>query len=195
MIRMRRFAYTILELLVAVGIIMILAAILAPVIVGAKRKAHESATLSNFRQIGIAVQLYRNSFDELLPHHLSDLYPDYVAEASLFVCPLDPKLGHYPNTGRMEGDAYIKSGVSFTWVPEWSSALQWNWWKPWPNRGPGKWFGLTPISECHWFWAEKFNEFDEDKRDNAKGRAVILTLDGEIVYMSGKSNMSEYDPR
>jgi prepilin-type N-terminal cleavage/methylation domain-containing protein len=193
---MKHQGYTLLELLVSVAITAILAGLLMPVVIGAKRKAKETSTINNLKQIGTAVQMYRESYDDQLPERLSFLFPSYVSDAAVFRSPLDPKEGHYPFTGRMEGDTWIKTGVSFTWVPEWSNAIEWGWWNPWPKRGQGKWLGLTPISECHWFWATKFNEFDnDDQRGNAKGRAVILTLDGSLIYQPAKIPMEQFDPR
>lgn len=193
---MKPKAYTLIELLVSIGIIAILAAVITPVILGAKRKGKESVTLSNLKQLGAAVQVYRESYDDQLPQRLSHLYPSYTGnESEIFRSPLDPKGGHHPFTGRMEGDSIIPEGVSFTWVPEWDRAKAWGWWEEWPKRGPGKWGGLTPISECHWFWATKFNEFDDkDKMGNARGRAAILTLDGSVVFMPAKAPVEQYNP-
>lgn len=64
---MRRFAFTLIELLVVVAIIAILAAILFPVFALARDKARAIASLSNARQIGLAVHLYIQDNDESLP--------------------------------------------------------------------------------------------------------------------------------
>jgi prepilin-type N-terminal cleavage/methylation domain-containing protein/prepilin-type processing-associated H-X9-DG protein len=64
---MRYRAFTLIELLVVIAIIAILAAILFPVLSQAREKARAAACLSNCRQMGIAVQLYVQDYDETLP--------------------------------------------------------------------------------------------------------------------------------
>jgi len=63
---MRRTGFTLIELLVVIAIISILAAILFPVFAQARDKAREISCLSNEKQIGMAVQLYVEDYDERL---------------------------------------------------------------------------------------------------------------------------------
>jgi len=62
--RIRQRAFTLIELLVVIAIIAILAAILFPVFAQARDKARQSACLSNAKQIGLAVTMYTNDYDE-----------------------------------------------------------------------------------------------------------------------------------
>jgi prepilin-type N-terminal cleavage/methylation domain-containing protein/prepilin-type processing-associated H-X9-DG protein len=59
--------FTLIELLVVIAIIAILAAILFPVFAQAREKARQSACMSNLKQIGIAVMLYVQDYDETFP--------------------------------------------------------------------------------------------------------------------------------
>lgn len=63
----RNGAFTLIELLVVIAIIAILAAILFPVFAQAKRAAKTSATLSNTKQLGLAVQMYAADYDDSTP--------------------------------------------------------------------------------------------------------------------------------
>jgi prepilin-type N-terminal cleavage/methylation domain-containing protein/prepilin-type processing-associated H-X9-DG protein len=64
---MRRNGFTLIELLVVIAIIAILAAILFPVFAQAREKARQTQCLSNSRQMGLAVQMYTQDYDEVLP--------------------------------------------------------------------------------------------------------------------------------
>jgi prepilin-type N-terminal cleavage/methylation domain-containing protein/prepilin-type processing-associated H-X9-DG protein len=59
--------FTLIELLVVIAIIAILAAILFPVFAQARAKARQTACLSNLKQIGTAVMMYTQDYDEYYP--------------------------------------------------------------------------------------------------------------------------------
>ena len=64
---MKRYGFTLIELLVVIAIIAILAAILFPVFAQAREKARQTSCLSNIKQIGTAMQLYVDDWEETLP--------------------------------------------------------------------------------------------------------------------------------
>ena len=113
-----REAFTLIELLVVIGIIAGLSGLLFPVLISARASAGKATCLSNLHQIGAAIALYAQDYDEYLPYApdcdtkrlLSEGYsrygepldsavriqPDirtillpYNASAQLFKCPLD----------------------------------------------------------------------------------------------------------
>jgi prepilin-type N-terminal cleavage/methylation domain-containing protein/prepilin-type processing-associated H-X9-DG protein len=91
-------AFTLIELLVVIAIIAILAAILFPVFAQARAKARQAACLSNMKQVGTAVLMYAQDYDEsVVPSQNGTsgvnlvswptiIYP-YVKNADVFVCP------------------------------------------------------------------------------------------------------------
>src|SRR6266542_3391406 len=64
----RNRGFTLIELLVVIAIIAILAAILFPVFAQAREKARMSACVSNLRQIGTALMMYVQDYDETYPY-------------------------------------------------------------------------------------------------------------------------------
>jgi len=66
--RTRKPAFTLIELLVVIAIIAILAAILFPVFAQARDKARMTACLSNMKQIGTAITMYTQDYDETYPY-------------------------------------------------------------------------------------------------------------------------------
>jgi prepilin-type processing-associated H-X9-DG protein/prepilin-type N-terminal cleavage/methylation domain-containing protein len=61
-------AFTLVEILIVIGIIAILAAILFPVLANSKKKALSAKCQSNLRQIGIMISMYKQDYDGAFPN-------------------------------------------------------------------------------------------------------------------------------
>ncbi len=192
---MSRRGFTLAELLISIAIIAILTAILVPVLGSAKRKGKDTVCLSNMRQLGLAFQLYVERYDDRMPDRWSRIHPAFTGDARIFLCPLDRGKGQYEDTGRLEGSAFLPSGVSYTWTPNWEKALEWGWWQPWPDVGGGKWLELTPISECHWQWASRYGQIEGgDQIRTARYPAHLLLYNGSVVKWPGRMSVEHYSP-
>jgi prepilin-type N-terminal cleavage/methylation domain-containing protein len=104
-VKRKAFAFTLIELLVVIAILAILAALLLTGLAGARRRAQSAACLSNLHQIGIALDLYVNNYNNRLPicawplpsqdtnvpplPPLSSTLQPYLGPRQVFHCPAD----------------------------------------------------------------------------------------------------------
>jgi len=101
---MKRRGFTLIEILVTMGILGLLAFLLLPAVFKAKNAAKRIHCANNLRQLGIACFLYADDNDGYMPiHHpatdtseiwsnntkncLGYLYPSYVDNFDIFFCP------------------------------------------------------------------------------------------------------------
>ncbi len=85
--------FTLIELLVVIAIIAILAAILFPVFARARDKALQASCLSNVKQITLAILMYTQDYDEVLPRCSTggviwvDAIEPYINNQAILRCP------------------------------------------------------------------------------------------------------------
>lgn len=64
-------AFTLIELLIVIAIIVVLAALLFPVFARARQASKQATALSNVRQIGLQIRLYSDDMDGMAPVYFS----------------------------------------------------------------------------------------------------------------------------
>jgi prepilin-type processing-associated H-X9-DG protein/prepilin-type N-terminal cleavage/methylation domain-containing protein len=111
--RNRRLAFTLIELLVVIAVIAILAAILFPVFAQAREKARQVTCASNLKQIGAAMEMYAQDYDEtfVMANYVT---PDGTTNV-VWMGLLDP---------------YVKSGVPRTVAAVAASSFKHVWYCP-----------------------------------------------------------------
>ena len=60
-------AFTLIELLTVIALILALAALLLPVVSRAKTQSHRATCVSNLRQVGLAIKMYADDHKDVLP--------------------------------------------------------------------------------------------------------------------------------
>ena len=91
----RRHGFTLIEMLVVLGIIALLAALLFPVYSKVRENARAASCLSNYHQIGLAIQMYAQDDSNHTPANggsfrglIADCQP-YTHSTAIFTCPDD----------------------------------------------------------------------------------------------------------
>lgn len=125
--------FTLIELLVVIAIIAILAAILFPVFARAREAARATACKSNLKQLGTAMSMYVQDYDENMPfnyHYLTgggqlwwwedDIQP-YVKNWGAFQCPSrSPHLAY--DYQRPVGSPLLISDYKAPAIGDWANA-------------------------------------------------------------------------
>lgn len=166
----RRAGFTLIELLVVIAIIAILAAILFPLFARSRESARRSACLSNVKQLGLAVLMYCQDYDETFP-----------AACAWPVEPWGPSSVKWPTAPALRAtiESYVKSGDLFK-CPDHAAAAPAEWAKMlssyWFVAGhPGYIVPAAYTAGCEWY-----------RRRNLAGE-TLADSDSQAVMFSDAS--------
>jgi prepilin-type N-terminal cleavage/methylation domain-containing protein len=191
------FGFTLIETLVVIAIITTLAALILTAFFTVRSAARRAACTGSLRQIGLAMSMYRADFGQF-PPHLSSLHPTYVPDPRIFLCSADPYEGQHDGGDYMEGNLYLPSGVSYTYIPNWKYAYELGWWNCPPRYGDGKWKDLTPLAMCHWHWARGrkwIKDLDQASwGEEPKGWVLVLAAGGSVHRVRAEASVTEFSP-
>lgn len=127
----RRQGFTLIELLVVIAIIAILAAILFPVFARAREKARQTSCLSNQKQIGLALMMYVQDYDETYPayynfgstvpagaRYWNDVIQPYTKNWQMFICPSQSTTSYYASYAANYYFVFSNFEHDSSWPPE-----------------------------------------------------------------------------
>lgn len=81
---MSRKGFTLVELLIVIGIIALLAAVLFPAFAQVRGKAQQTRCMSNLRQLGMAVCMYVSDWDDTYPYDVKPRAPAGTGVSSAY---------------------------------------------------------------------------------------------------------------
>jgi len=100
-----RLRLTVVEAAIGIGLTLILAAILLPSLARARGAARRSSCANNLKQMGLVFKMYANEWDGRFPPvsrifnnwmvDLRAMYPEYLTDLSVLVCPASPFADEY----------------------------------------------------------------------------------------------------
>jgi prepilin-type N-terminal cleavage/methylation domain-containing protein/prepilin-type processing-associated H-X9-DG protein len=139
--------FTLVELLVVVGIIAVLMSLLLPSLASARRQANNVKCLSNLRQIGMASLQYSTANKGMLPWII---YPNWSSATGEWYKHLTPYLGRTKSPTGETIDPYTMNNL---WVaplikgcPEWNAAERYPGETPgWRDSRPGYGMNYRPM--------------------------------------------------
>jgi prepilin-type N-terminal cleavage/methylation domain-containing protein len=159
-----RAGFTLLELLAVISVITILAAILLPALIKARESARRASCLSNVRQIGMGLEMFRQDRGNVPPGDgsnvisrrdgpvgLGRLSPEYLGDIGVFYCPGASKITLVSSGARADTMGKANLACSYAWQSDQNRSG-----KVWDYNGPdntnhgGKFVNIAEVGGQAW---------------------------------------------
>lgn len=178
--------FTLIELLAVIATIGVLAAILLPTLARAREAARRVSCLSSLSQLGLALHMYADEWDQVLPWSggnnnatcLMTLFSDYAVDPHIFSCPSDANPVNYDSLkNRADEGAELNTNLqkqfslraSYDYFGAYTDA-------PIALPPPYRAFPKIPI-----MWdVGSTNDYDFN---HMPGGSNVLWLDGSVTFM------------
>ena len=173
----RGAGFTLIELLVVVGIIGLLAGLIMPALGKAREQARSSFCINNLKQLYMAVEMYRDSNDQIFPYAQNmpkdpltiRAYPainvalqPYLKSAYIFKCPDD--------TGQIWPDQCGSSTAGWSYFSNEGSSYEYSQYLSGKKRDLGR--GITFLGPSRIWVLYDYQDF------HGPGRSNFVFLDG-----------------
>src|SRR5688500_8421129 len=135
---MKRRAFTLVELLVVIGVFVILAAVLWPVLYRPKHSSGKSPCQNNLKQIALGFKQYINDFDERYPLFMvtsgskdgkapygwADALQPYIRNTQVYQCDVDSTEGSDDPTQISYTDYWYNGNFMVFYKGKWTGATE-----------------------------------------------------------------------
>jgi prepilin-type N-terminal cleavage/methylation domain-containing protein len=198
--RSRRRGFTLVEVLVVIGVIGILASILLVAVFKGKGQARVTYCLNNLRQLALSLEMYRADHKDKFPTWLASLWPTYTnKDRRIFVCSVDLSKGaeggrpdwiefdQFPNADK-DGPVRMSGASGENWFPS-SYLYEFNgeeceWCKPtgaekdfYDRDGDGvvSWYEAKIVQVLGGSWTDEGGSLHKiDPKDVYNGRVPVI---------------------